>query len=257
MSSVTAPGPQARSTKREPTEATRSTSHRLTSSKNGWLAKRENPNRSWSGRETSSFRRGFGSLTAQPPGSSCFAAARLFPRDRPGLPHRQGHVNGIAEVSPHHRPHGVGDGRGEERRLAGGGGPHQDLLDVGPEAHFEHPIRGVQHQERDASERQRAAPQVIENPAGGPDDDMGLVAEVRHLSCRRLALGSRRSTRPSNPVVRAPPVITPTRRGPRRAPAGTGVGGPRDRDNGRAHALPPSMDAMLSWPASQRPPIVL
>src|SRR2546426_183998 len=119
MSSVTAPGPQARSTKHEPTEATRSTSHRLTSSKNGWLAKRENPKRSLSGEEVWTSRSGFESLTTQPPVGSCLAAALLLACDRPGLPHRQGNVDRIPEVSPHHRSHGVGDRGGEERRLAG------------------------------------------------------------------------------------------------------------------------------------------
>src|SRR6266513_768055 len=66
----------------------------------------------------------------------------------------------------------------------------------------------------------------------------------------RIARWIRVSTRPSYPVPRDCPTIKPTHRGSRHGPARTRVEGRGDRHNGRARALPPSTDAILSWPAS-------
>ena len=52
-----------------------------------------------------------------------------------------------------------------------------DPLDVRNEPHVEHPVRLVNHQHFDLREVETAAARVIDDPAGGADDDVDRPVE--------------------------------------------------------------------------------
>src|ERR1019366_7614193 len=77
-----------------------------------------------------------------------------------------------------------GHRRGEEQRLPRKGDHLADAFDVGNEAHVQHAVGFVDHQQFDAGQQQSAAFGMVEQPAGGSDQDVdaagqlgGLVAE--------------------------------------------------------------------------------
>ena len=69
----------------------------------------------------------------------------------------------------------------EEQRLAGEGQELADALDVGNEAHVEHPVGFVDHQELDAVQHELAAFEVIEEPARRGDDHIGAAIDLDRL----------------------------------------------------------------------------
>src|ERR1700740_1221443 len=139
ISSVTAPGPHARSTKRDPSEATRSTSQRFTSPKNGGLEKRKKPKRSVSGAETWTSAARCDSFTTHL--RSVRRASSVVEGWRPGaanppplfagrhgsrLARCQRDVDRVSEVAPDHRPDRVGDCGREQGRLPCRGSADED-----------------------------------------------------------------------------------------------------------------------------------
>ena len=88
-------------------------------------------------------------------------------------------------------------------RLPRGGDELHDLAHLDREAHVEHAVGLVEHQEVHAREVERAAPQVVEHPAGRARDHVGAGADALDLALHRVAAVDR---------------LRPSRRGPFRAP---------------------------------------
>ena len=63
-------------------------------------------------------------------------------------------------------------GGGEQQRLPPAGEQGQDTLDIGHEAHVEHPVGLVDHEDVDAAEQHLAAVEPVEQAAGGRDQDV-------------------------------------------------------------------------------------
>ena len=72
-------------------------------------------------------------------------------------------------------------GRREEQRLPREGEELADALDVGNEAHVEHAVGLVDHQDLDAVEKQLAALEMIEQPARRRDHHVGAAIELAVL----------------------------------------------------------------------------
>ena len=83
-------------------------------------------------------------------------------------------------------------GRREEQRLAGEGHQLDDALDVGDEAHVEHAVGFVDHQDLDAGEHQLAALEVIEQAAGRGDQHIDAAVELSVLVVERDAADQQR-----------------------------------------------------------------
>ena len=77
----------------------------------------------------------------------------------------------------------LGEGGGEEEALPSCGDQRKDALQVGHEAHVEHPIGLVEHQDGDLREVHRLRAGVVEEPSGRGDED--LDAGEQHLLLRR------------------------------------------------------------------------
>ena len=82
--------------------------------------------------------------------------------------------------------HGGREERGLPPRL-GAGRLLEDPLDVVDEAHAQHLVGLVEHHHAEPVEAQRAAPQVIHDPAGGADDHVHAALEPPLLALDRLA----------------------------------------------------------------------
>ncbi len=112
--------------------------------------------------------------------------ALRHPLDRRGG-RRDGDLHRIAQ----HLPREVGDllrhGGGEEQRLPLGRKLRHDLADVMDEAHVEHPVGLVEHQEADMAEAQRVALHEIEQASGGRDQHVDAVHQRAHLASHRDA----------------------------------------------------------------------
>ena len=78
----------------------------------------------------------------------------------------------IAQVALGDAPHLARQGGREEGRLPPLRRLGEDPLDVLDEAHAEHLVRLVEHHHADGVEAQRAAPQVVHDPARRADDDV-------------------------------------------------------------------------------------
>ena len=88
----------------------------------------------------------------------------------------------------------LGDGvdarrhRGREQHgLVGVGDGLEDALDVVGEAHVEHLVGLVEHQHPNGVERQRTATDVVDDAAGGADDDVHATVECLQLAVDGLA----------------------------------------------------------------------
>ena len=68
-------------------------------------------------------------------------------------------------------------GGGEEERLAGEGDELEDALDVGDEAHVEHAVGLVDDHDLHAGEHELAALEVVEEAAGGGDQDVDAAVD--------------------------------------------------------------------------------
>jgi hypothetical protein len=71
----------------------------------------------------------------------------------------------------------VGEGRREQQGLALFRDQRDDLLDVADEAHVEHAVGFVQHQDFDAGQVHRLLADVVEQAAGGGHQDVDLAAQ--------------------------------------------------------------------------------
>ena len=78
-------------------------------------------------------------------------------------------------------------GGGEEQRLAGEWHQLADALDVGNEAHVEHAVGLVDHQELDTGEQQSSALEVIEQTARSGDQHVDAARELGILIIERYA----------------------------------------------------------------------
>ena len=83
--------------------------------------------------------------------------------------------------APDFRRHGGGEEQGlarERHQLA-------DALDVGNEAHVEHAVGLVDHQQLDAGEQQPSALEMVEQPTGRRDEDVDAAGELGILVVER------------------------------------------------------------------------
>ena len=83
-------------------------------------------------------------------------------------------------------------GRREEQRLAGERHQLADALDVGNEAHVEHPVGFVDDQDLDRVQEQAAALGEIEQASGRRDDDVGAARDLGLLIAERDAADQQR-----------------------------------------------------------------
>ena len=82
---------------------------------------------------------------------------------------------------------GARHGRGEHQRLPLARQLGDDFADVGDEAHVEHAVGFVEHQEFDVAEAQRVGPHEIEQPARRSDEDIDAVEQRADLGAHRHA----------------------------------------------------------------------
>ncbi len=75
----------------------------------------------------------------------------------------------------------AGHGRREQRDLSTGRHGLQDLLDVLDEAHPQHLVGLVEHQVLEPGQVERALLQVVDQPAGGADDDVRAATQAAEL----------------------------------------------------------------------------
>jgi len=92
------------------------------------------------------------------------------------------HFGRVLEEARGNAAHPVGYGGGEERILAPGSGRAgghvgDDAVDVGAEAAVEHLVGLVEDEVRHAVQAERALLEVVEDAAGGADDDLSSRAE--------------------------------------------------------------------------------
>ncbi len=81
----------------------------------------------------------------------------------------------------------AGNRRREQRRLPRGRGRGEDRLEVLREAHVQHLVRFVEHDDRHAGELQAAAGQVIDRAPRRRDDDVHTAPKLTQLHADRLA----------------------------------------------------------------------
>ena len=82
--------------------------------------------------------------------------------------------------------------RGEEQRLPRERDHLADALDVRDEAHVQHAVGFVDHQQFDAGEQQPAAFGVVEQPAGSCDQDVDAARQLDVLVAERDAADQKR-----------------------------------------------------------------
>ncbi len=83
-------------------------------------------------------------------------------------------------------------GGGEEQRLARERNELADALDVGNEAHVEHAVGFVDHQQFDAGEQQPSALEMVEQATGRRDQNVDAAGELRILVVERDAADHQR-----------------------------------------------------------------
>ena len=87
-------------------------------------------------------------------------------------------------------------GRREEKGLPSERDQPADALDVGDEAHVEHAVGLVDHQDLDAGQQQLAAFEVVEQPARRCDQDVGPALELAILFVEGDAADQERDVEP-------------------------------------------------------------
>ena len=90
-------------------------------------------------------------------------------------------ANGVADVGLHQFLDRGLDGGGEEHGLPLGGDHRHDALDGGQEAHVQHAVGFVEHQDFDFAEGDQLAIQEIAEAAGSGHHDGGAVADLLEL----------------------------------------------------------------------------
>ena len=86
--------------------------------------------------------------------------------------------------------------RGEEQRLTVLRAGRDDPVNRGPEAHVEHPIGLVEHDDFQIAQVERPAPQMVDHAAGRADGDIDSLFELFNLRPQRLAAGERHDVQP-------------------------------------------------------------
>ncbi len=97
-----------------------------------------------------------------------------------------GDLGGVVEVLLGNPADTVGHRRGEQRHLLVVRGVFEDALHVLLEAHVEHLVRLVEHEEAQVGDVQRALLQVVDDAARGTHDDLRAAAQTRQLDAVRL-----------------------------------------------------------------------
>ncbi len=97
----------------------------------------------------------------------------------------------------------VGEGRREHEVLALGREQGDDPPDVVDEAHVEHPIGLVEDEDLDRAEVDGALADVVEQPAGRGDDDLGTTAQGAELTAEPDAAVDRGRADRSVAAIRA------------------------------------------------------
>ena len=87
---------------------------------------------------------------------------------------------------------GARHGRGEQQRLPLRRKLGDDLADVVDEAHVEHAVGFVEHEEFDVAEAKRVALHEVEQPARRGDEDVDAVEQRAHLAAHRHAADRQR-----------------------------------------------------------------
>ena len=91
-------------------------------------------------------------------------------------------------------------GGGEKQRLSGDRQQLADSLDIRNEAHVEHPVGLVDHQDLDGVEQQLAAADVVEEPARRGDHDIGAAVDLAILIVERHAADEQGDRQPVLPA---------------------------------------------------------
>ena len=87
----------------------------------------------------------------------------------------------VVEQAVGEPPDLVREGRREEQVLATRRQDREDLADVADEAHVEHPVGLVEDEDLDPRQVDRPLAEVVEQAAGGRDDDLGAGAQGADL----------------------------------------------------------------------------
>ena len=107
-------------------------------------------------------------------------------RDRGGGT-RHFHLDRIVQEGVDDAPYLRRHGRGEEQRLARERHQLADALDVGNEAHVEHPVGLIDDQELDAGHQQPSALVMVEQAPGRRDQHVGAAHQLGVLIVERYA----------------------------------------------------------------------
>ena len=86
----------------------------------------------------------------------------------------------------------IGERRREEQVLAARRQDREDLADVADEAHVEHPVGLVEDEDLDPRQVDGALAEMVEQPAGRRDDDLGAAAQGADLRIEADAAVDRR-----------------------------------------------------------------
>ncbi len=100
----------------------------------------------------------------------------------------------MVEQAVREPPDLVREGRREEQVLATCRQDREDLADVADEAHVEHPVGLVEHEDLDPRQVDRPLPDVVEQPARGGDHDLRPGAQRADLRVEPDAAVDRRRT---------------------------------------------------------------
>ena len=109
-------------------------------------------------------------------------------------------VDRILQVAIGDPAHLLGHGGREQGRLAAAGRLRQDPLDVLDEAHAQHLVGFVQHDQLQRGQVQRAAPQVVHDAPRRADHDLHAAAQALQLFLDRLPAVDRQHAHGAEPA---------------------------------------------------------
>src|SRR5690606_10177897 len=84
----------------------------------------------------------------------------------------------------------------EEQRLPGEGNEFADALDIRDKAHIEHPIRLIDDEDLNTSQKQLAAFEMVEQPARRCDENVCTALKLLLLLVERYAADEQRNIQP-------------------------------------------------------------
>ena len=91
------------------------------------------------------------------------------------------HQLGVTGMTADQRLDGRGNGRREKHRLPLGGGRREDLLDILPESHVEHPVGLVEHHQLHPGQVERVAGQMVRKPSWRAHHDVRAPLQFDEL----------------------------------------------------------------------------